>query len=449
MTSLLDLNQPVVLDLGSGLTKAGFAGSAEPTALIGTLVGRPKHPQVMPLTSASIQPSSSVSAISSTAPLSGSPTTSRSKYLSESAGNRNLLVGDELRTLSGIVRLSSPFARGAVVDWGDAEEIWRHVLYDLLKLGNGEHPMLITENPLNPRKNRERLAEFFFETVQAPSLYVSIPAVLALYASGRTTGLALDIGDTVCSALPVAEGHCDVNAIRRLDIGGRDVTERLVTLMRKAGHSLFASSSERQAVRRIKERLGYVAVRPREEENRFEAEGEFAEFELPDGEVIRVGAERFRAPEILFTPAIVAREFGGVQFCVKEAIGAVDLELRRRLYGTILLAVCCINGFLTLVRRLTRRRGQRRIEYGCRKRLLTYHFLCNVWAQYIIFVSYPLNREAAQSSEALGNDYWRRSRRWHPETRKSAFMLHPTACSVLTQVVLFWHLYPQPSAPWP
>lgn len=335
MTSLLDLNQPVVLDLGSGLTKAGFAGSAEPTTLIGTLVGRPKHPQVMPLTPTSMQTSS----FSPTAPLSESPTTSRAKYLSESVSNRNLIVGDALRTLSGVVRLSSPFERGAVVEWSDAEEIWRHVLYDLLKLGHGEHPMLITENALNPRKNRERLAEFFFETAQAPSLYVAIPAVLALYASGRTTGLVLDVGDTVCTALPVAEGHCDMHAIRRLDLGGRDVTERLVTLMRKAGHSLFASSSERQAVRRIKERLGYIAVRPREEEHQFLAEGECEEFELPDGEVIRVGAERFRAPEILFRPEIVAREFGGVQCCIKEAIGAVDLELRKRLYGTILLAV--------------------------------------------------------------------------------------------------------------
>lgn len=225
------------------------------------------------------------------------------------------------------------------MEWGDAEEIWRHVLYDLLKLGHGEHPMLITENALNPRKNRERLAEFFFETAQVPSLYVAIPAVLALYASGRTTGLVLDVGDTVCTALPVAEGHCDMHAIRRLDLGGRDVTERLVTLMRKAGHSLFASSSERQAVRRIKERLGYVAVKPKEEEHRFLAEGEYEEFELPDGEIIRVGAERFRAPEILFRPEIVAKEFGGVQCCIKEAIGAVDLELRKKLHGAILLAV--------------------------------------------------------------------------------------------------------------
>lgn len=199
--------------------------------------------------------------------------------------------------------------------------------------------MLITENALTPRRNRERLAEFFFETVQAPLLYVALPPVLALYSSGRTTGLAVDVGDTVTTAVPIVEGHCDAHAIRRMELGGRDVTDRLVTLLRKEGHSLFGSSSERQVVRRIKERIGYVAEKPREEEHAFVKGGEKGvEFKLPDGEVVTVGAERFRAAEILMRPELIAREFGGVQECVKDAIEAVDLEVRKRLYGSIVLA---------------------------------------------------------------------------------------------------------------
>lgn len=214
------------------------------------------------------------------------------------------------------------------------------MLYDVLALGHGEHPILVTENALVPRANRDRLAEFFFESVQAPSLCVAVPAVLALYASGRTTGLVMDVGDTLSTALPVVEGHCDVHAIRRLDIGGRDVTDRLVTLLRKSGHALFASSSERQAVRRIKERLGYVAVNPREEEHRVVADAPAPTlFDLPDGNVVSVGAEAFRAPEILFHPEIISKEFGGVHDCLKAAVDAVDLELRQRLYGSVLLAV--------------------------------------------------------------------------------------------------------------
>lgn len=348
MTSLFDLNQPVVLDLGSGLTKAGFAGSAEPTALLGTLVGHAKHPQVIPLSTASTPPAASIANATSTSPL--SPNT-RPKFTAEPLTPRRIVVGNALQTLSGVVRLSHPLHRGTVQSWPDAEEVWRHVLYDVLALGHGEHPMLVTENALVPRANRDRLAEFFFESAQVPSLCVAVPAVLALYASGRTTGLVLDVGDTLATALPVAEGHCDMHAIRRLDIGGRDVTDRLVTLLRKSGYALFASSSERQAARRIKERLGYIAVNPRDEEHRFAADApELNRFDLPDGNVVSVGAESFRAPEILFRPEIMSREFGGVHDCVKAAIDSVDLELKQRLYGSVLLAVSCPSRSSSLMR---------------------------------------------------------------------------------------------------
>lgn len=327
MANLFDLNQPVVLDLGSGLTKGGFAGSPEPVAIIGTLVGRPKHPQVMPLTS---PPPPDPSTASSARP----------KYAAEPAKARRVAVGEALRTLAGVVRISSPLERGAVASWPDAEAVWRHMLQDLLRLGHGEHPMLVTENALNPRANRERMAEFFFESAHAPSLCLAVPPVLSLYASGRTTGLVLDVGDTVATALPIAEGHCDAHAIRRIDMAGRDVTDRLITLMRKSGNPLFASSSERQAARRIKERHAFVAVKPSEEEHQFAAgRKEMTEFDLPDGNVVRIGAERFRAAEILFQPEIVSCEFGGVQDCLQTAVEACDLEIRRRLYGSILLAV--------------------------------------------------------------------------------------------------------------
>lgn len=334
MTSMNELNQAVVLDLGAGLTKAGYAGTSDPSLVLGTLVGHPKLPKILPTsTSAPDLPSSNVQ--------------TRHEYASSSAKpSVEYVVGEALNSLSGIVRLSYPMHRATVVDWPAAEELWRHVT-DSLSVAHGEHPFLVTEAPLNPRKNRERIAEFFFESCHVPSLYVSVPGILSLYASGRTTGQVLDVGDTVSTAIPVVEGHCDVHAIRRIDIGGRDVTERLATLLRKSGTSLFTSSSERQAVRRLKERLSYVATDPREEERRFLSqnvdEGSLsASFELPDGNKVQVGTERFRAPEVLFQPEIVAYEFGGVHDCIANSIDAVDIELRRRLYSSILLAVSCL-----------------------------------------------------------------------------------------------------------
>lgn len=129
--------------------------------------------------------------------------------------------------------------------------------------------------------------------------------------------------------------------MRRLDLAGRDVSERLLTLLRKSGASLFATSSERQAVRRMKERIAYIAVDPAQEERRVLANDRtlFTSFDLPDGNVVEVGAERFRAPEILFRPDIIGHEFGGVADAVTSAISAADIGLRRNYYSSILLAV--------------------------------------------------------------------------------------------------------------
>lgn len=244
-----------------------------------------------------------------------------------------------------------PLHRGAVTDWPAAEHLLRHVIVDTLSVAPGEHPFLLTEALLNPRRNRERLAQFFFEALDVPALHVAPPPVLALYASGRTSGLVVDSGDGVTSVLPVMHGHCDPHAARRLDVAGRDVSDRLASLLRRAGASLFASSSERQAVRRLKERLAFVAADPAAEERRAadgDAEGhELANgtdslgrhFELPDGNLVHVAAERFRAPEILFRPDLIGLEGGGISHAVESALAAVDLDVRRPLYSSILLAV--------------------------------------------------------------------------------------------------------------
>jgi centractin len=84
-----------------------------------------------------------------------------------------------------------------------------------------QHPVLLTEAPLNPRRNREHAAQVLFETFNVPALYVSVQAVLALYASARVTGLVLDSGDGVTHAVPVYEGFAVGQCVRRIDVAGR------------------------------------------------------------------------------------------------------------------------------------------------------------------------------------------------------------------------------------
>ena len=212
--------------------------------------------------------------------------------------------------------------------------------------------MLLTEPPLNPRSNRETAAQILFETFNVPALYSSIQAVLSLYASGRTTGIVLDSGDGVSHAVPVYNGFAITNSVRRIDVAGRDVTENLQKHLRRAGH-VFHTSAEKEIVRIMKEKVSYVALDAQREDKEFHQRAaagprggagagddkqRVVEYPLPDGRTIKLGPERFWAPEILFNPELIGLEYPGVHQILVDSIQRTDMDLRKALYGSIVLS---------------------------------------------------------------------------------------------------------------
>ncbi|KAJ7038183.1 actin-related protein [Mycena filopes] len=293
-------NQPVVIDNGSGTIKAGFAGQDHPKCFFPSFVGRPKHIRVM-----------------------------------AGALDGDVFIGKKAQEFRGLLKIKYPMEHGIVTDWDDMEKIWSWVYAEELGTLSEEHPVLLTEAPLNPRSNRDYAAQIFFDTFNVPALFTSVQAVLSLYSSGRTTGIVIDSGDGVTHAVPVFEGFSMPHAIRRVDVAGRDVTDHLQLLLRKSGHHLH-TTAEREVVRTIKEKCCYVALNPAKEEK--EAQGRTEEFRLPDGNVIQLGAERFRAPEILFNPELIGQEYAGVHQVVVDSINRVDLDLRKSLFSNIVLS---------------------------------------------------------------------------------------------------------------
>jgi len=182
------------------------------------------------------------------------------------------------------------------------------------------------------------MTELMFEVFKFPALYVAIQAVLSLYASGRISGLVLDSGDGVTHTVPIYEGYILPHAINRIDLAGRDLTEWMKRLLTERGYS-FTTSAEREVVRDLKEKLGYVAL-DFERELKLATSSHALErtYELPDGQVITIGNERFRCPEVLFKPSFIGQETVGLHEVVYNNISECDVDIRKDLYNNIVLS---------------------------------------------------------------------------------------------------------------
>jgi actin beta/gamma 1 len=290
----------LVIDNGSGSTKAGVAGEHMPKSVFPSLVGRLKYKS------------------------SGLP------------NDCSTFIGEEALSKKGICTLKYPINNGIVSNWEDMEDLWRHTFTNELRVSPEDHSVILTEPPLNPKQNKQRMAESMFETFNVEGVYIGIQAVLCLYSSALTSGLVTDIGDGVSHMVPIFEGFSLNHAIQRLNLAGRDVTRKLSQLLFESG-SRLVSSAEFEVCRMVKENCCYVAS-DFENEMKKSSHQVAVNYELPDGNYLQVDCSRFIAPEILFRPGLVGIDLPSVHEAAFSAVCGCDIDVRKFMVENLVLS---------------------------------------------------------------------------------------------------------------
>jgi len=296
----------IVCDNGTGFVKCGYAGSNFPAHIFPSLVGRPII---------------------------------RAANRIDDIEVKDLMVGDEASKLRSMLEVNYPMENGMVRNWEDMLHVWDYTFgKEKLDIDPSQCKILLTEPPMNPHRNREKMIEVMFEKYGFDSAYIAIQAVLTLYAQGLLTGVVVDSGDGVTHICPVYEGFALPHLTKRLDIAGRDVTRYLIKLLLLRGYA-FNHTADFETVRLMKEKLCYVGYDIATEQKLAQETTFLVEpYTLPDGRVIKVGGERFEASEALFQPHLINVEGQGIAELVFSAIQAGEMDMRADLYKHIVLS---------------------------------------------------------------------------------------------------------------
>ncbi|KAJ7531091.1 hypothetical protein O6H91_14G031900 [Diphasiastrum complanatum] len=360
----------VVVDLGSHSCKAGYAGDDAPKAVFPAVVGSIEQTESSALMKAEGD---------SDAKAADTKASTKAADAEKTNMGRKLFVGNQaLGFRRDYMEVVPAMKDGLIADWDVVEAIWDHALRERLLVDPKEHPMLLAEPSFNTQKQREKTVELMFEKYQIPAVFLAKNAVLTSFASGRATSLVVDCGGGSTTVAAVHDGYVLNKAIVRSPIGGEVLTDCLLNIMETKNVVIRPRFSfKRREVRsgefeiikqdfpnttesycKYMQRVVAADIKEavcRVPDTTFDENGyanlPTTPYELPDGQTIEVGAERFKIPDLLFSPSLIqtipgmeklSAESGsnlrGLPSMVIDSINKCDVDIRRELFSSILLA---------------------------------------------------------------------------------------------------------------
>ena len=297
----------LILDPGSSSVKFGPGTESLPVVVVGSVVGRPvKKKKGLLSKSSAAETGSEVPAH---------------------------VFGQDALSYGGQVTLSNPIERANVVIWEDMDQILNHCFQES-GVEAERHGLVVALPSFGTRELSERFAQACFESFDMKHFAIANQGLCALYASGRTTGLVLESGDGVTTITPVYDSFVLPVGLNRINIGGSDVTKHLKRLMFERGYN-FTSQLDTHYLNTVKEGQAYVAM---DYKGELESPDEVVAVDLPDGQTINVGRERFRCAEILFDSTILQSELPSMSAAVTTAIKRCAIDVRRDLSSSIVLS---------------------------------------------------------------------------------------------------------------
>ena len=301
----------ILFSMGSSSFQCGYASIEYPMIIIPCIVGRPKYEAVLP-------PCLQI----------------------------GVQIGDEAQRHRSVLHLVSPIQHGLVTDWDACEKIWRHSIDREIR---GRHlpdrcvVIMVTVPPLQPKAQQQKLRRLLFEKFQFPHVVLKEESELILLASGKTTGIVVSSGSGVTFVAPFYQGYSLQQGVRRLDVGGDDLTTYLERLLTPKYPDVHHNTN---LVEKIKHQMCYVNRLPLlvPMEMSFETRiksfkvGTFL-FTMPDGNVLRMSqSDCSQCGEAVFHPSLMGADFPGLHQLIDASIRTCDLEIWSELFGAVILA---------------------------------------------------------------------------------------------------------------
>ena len=307
-TKIEYLKLPIVIDIGSYEVKAGFSGEEKPKVIFKNYFGEPKYKRVL------------------------------RTFDKENKDSNEQYIGEDCDKFFGLMKLTYPVNHGVFEKEQDILTIINHVF---TKLGINsqeikEHPILVTEPILNPYSNREKIAHTLLDNLGVPAIFFASQPILSLFSTSATSGTVLESGEGVTQSCVVYEGYSIPCSYERYNYGGKDITLYLKNLLKERGYHLY-NSTEIKLFNDIKENLCYLEISKRNDYNinKKIINKDMTKYYLPDGSNIDIGDEKIKAPELLFNPELIGKEYLSFDDMIINSINKTEVEIQKQSYENI------------------------------------------------------------------------------------------------------------------